>query len=136
MVAVAMVALATLALTFALRNSSSGCSYPAPINSDLPAVLRSLGGYDQPLDPSDVKNLDAMSITAATALHPDLIGVSAAAPVRRSGADGGPPQVVVSLMRAGGMAGSVTYEQDCAGRVYFSRIVEFSASSGTVAFSS
>ena len=109
-----------------LRSANTACSFPAPANPSLPSALRSLGGFDQAMDAADPATLQSASVTAATALHPDLIGVSAASVVREQASGAGPSALVVPLQRREGtgrqVVALVAYLTDCTGRPFFDAV--------------
>ena len=109
-----------------LRSASAGCGFAAPVNPNLPAALRSLGGFDQAMDAGDTTSLQAASVTAATALHPDLIGVSAAPAVREQTTGSGPSAIVVPLQRRNAtgtqVVALVAFLTDCTGRPFFDAV--------------
>ncbi len=119
------VAVAAVVVAVALaRSRPTGCDVPAP-SVDLPAQLRTLGGFDQPFDAADQRSLEDAAVTAATAEHADLAGATAAAPVREA-ADG-PARydaLVVPLSVPAGdggsrVAGVVAWLLDCSGRAWY-----------------
>lgn len=107
------------------RSRPSGCDVPSPTVS-LPSELRTLGGFDQPFDPSDVRSLADASVTAATALHDDLAGAGPDALVHESADRGaGYDALVVPLSVPAGTTGErrvvgvVAWLLDCSGRAWY-----------------
>ena len=121
-----IVAAAAIGITLLLRSAVAGCGFPDPVNTNLPHALRSLGGFDQAMDPSDIAALQSSSVKAATALHPDLIGASATHVVREMQAGVGPSAIVVPLQRPGSsgqqIVALVAFLTDCSGRAYFDAV--------------
>jgi len=133
--AITVVLLAVSAVFFLTRPSSSSCSYPAPVNSNLSPTLKSIGGFDQARDPSDVTDLEANAVSAATAQFADLIGVVAQSPVHETPVSGGPGATVVPLTRSTAdgnrVVALVAYLSDCSGRVYYDNVEYFDSSTIT-----
>ena len=110
----------------AARSGTPGCTVPAP-EVVLPEQLRVLGEFDQPFDPGDTRGLQEASVRAASALHSDLTGARAGAPV--AVAADHPAQhdaLVVPLAESGSaanapvrVAGLVAYLRDCSGRAWY-----------------
>jgi hypothetical protein len=108
------------------RSRTAGCDVAAP-QPNLPAQLRTLGGFDQPVDPNDQRAIADASVSAATALHSDLAGATAD-PIVREAANGGAryDALVVPLSVAGGQTGQrrviglVAWLLDCGGRAWYS----------------
>ena len=71
-----------------------GCAGGTPL-PNLPAQLRSIGGFDQPVQSSDTRALQDLALQAASALHGDLAVTAAGDPV---GADQ-PERVAVGPQR-------------------------------------
>jgi len=106
----------------------SSCSFPQPIPS-LPPRLRSLGGFDQPQDPSDTLGLQGFAAQAASAVAPGLIGTVAGEPVRVHSLDPTRPDALVVPLQSSQqglqrpiVAGLVALLVDCAGRAYYSAV--------------
>jgi hypothetical protein len=125
------------AVFFLTQPTSSACGYPAPVNANLPSILKSIGGFDQPHDPSDVADLQSTAVSAATATYAELIGVSAQSPVHETPLHGGPSATVVPLTRGlqdyNHVVALVAYLSDCSGRVYFDK-VDYLTSGAIAAF--
>ena len=105
-------------------SGTSTCTYPAPATPSLPPQLRSIGGFDQPLDPGNYAAIEANARAAAVATDPFLIGIAAQAPVsEKNTAANQPNAVVVPLSRSGlsqaSVVGLAVYLTDCAGRAYY-----------------
>ncbi|HEY6378142.1 MAG TPA: hypothetical protein VI316_03075 [Candidatus Dormibacteraeota bacterium] len=119
------------------RSRTSSCQVAPPV-PQLPAQLRSLGDFDQPLDASDPRVLQDVAVRAAAALHGDLGGQSLLVgdPVdigagpgathdaiviplgTNVAAGGGPPRTVEAL---------VVFLRDCSGHAYFSAVEDLAA---------
>ena len=119
-----------LVVTLVHVTSSGGtsCSYPQPVPS-LPSRLRSLGGFDQPQDPSDTLGLEGFAAQAASAVAPGLIGTVASQPVRVHAPDPTKPDALVVPLQSNAqglqhpvVAGLVALLVDCAGRAYYSAV--------------
>jgi len=127
--------LAIAALYFLTRPAASSCSYPAPVNGHLPPILKSIGGFDQSRDPSDVADLEANAVSAATAQFANLIGVSAQSPVHEASVHSGPSATVVPLTRSTAdgnrVVALVAYLSDCSGRVYYDNVEYFDSATIT-----
>jgi len=125
-VLVAVVALVAVLGVALARSRTSGCDVAAPA-VNLPAELRTLGGFDQAYDPAaDPQSILDASVGAASALHSDLAGAHASALVRES-ADGGATYdaLVVPLAVPGAgtgesrVVGVVAWLLDCSGRAWY-----------------
>ena len=106
----------------------TSCSYPQPLPS-LPSRLRSLGGFDQPQDPSDTLGLQGFAAQAASAVAPGLIGTVASQPVRVHALDPAKPDAIVVPLQSNAqglqhpvVSGLVALLVDCAGRAYYSAV--------------
>jgi hypothetical protein len=102
-----------------------GCVVPPPV-PNLPAALRALGGYDQPM-PTEPATLKATATQIATTLYPDLRGAVAGDPVlERAVVRSRPDALVVPLhvpgegAAPGRIEGLVAFLLDCQGRAYYS----------------
>ena len=122
-----VIGVAAVVLGVALaRSRTAGCDLGAP-QPNLPAELRTLGGFDQPFDPTDQRSIADASVSAASALHSDLAGATPDSIVREA-ADGGAhyDALVVPLSVAGGQTGQrrvvgvVAWLLDCGGRAWYS----------------
>lgn len=116
---------------------SSSCSIPEPAPS-LPSRLRSLGGFDQPQDPSDTTALVTFAAQAASAVAPGLIGSQPRQPVRVHALHADEPDAIVVplLSTVPGqqrqvVAGLVSLLVDCAGRAYYSAVDDLTLKSAT-----
>jgi hypothetical protein len=116
-----------------LRSRTADCTVVAPRPSLGPA-LRALGDFDQSYDPANVAALEDAAGRAAAALHPDLIGTTAEAPVAVAATEPGSPDALVVPLRSHTLAtgppplaGLVAFLRDCQGNAYFA-IVEDDAS--------
>jgi hypothetical protein len=126
---VAVVALAAILTVALARSRTAGCDVAAPQPS-LPSELRTLGGFDQPFDPTqDPRAIADASVSAATALHSDLAGSGAGGLVREH-ADGAATYdaLVVPLSVPAGSSGQrrvvglVSWLLDCGGRAWFGEV--------------
>gem|GEM_PF-1879662 len=133
-VVVAFFAVTLLTLTHIVTSGDQGCSVPAP-RPDLPAQLRSLGGFDQSFDAGDAQQLAQVGASAAAAVAPGLDGTTPLAPVRvRASRTGQPDAVVIPLgaRQASGagmhVAGLVSFFVGCGGRAYFGAVEDLSSS--------
>jgi hypothetical protein len=127
--AVLLVALAVVAV-FAARSRTPGCSGepPAP---DLPAQLRSLGGFDQPYDVTAPRALEDAALQAASALHPDLAAAtSLGAPVDITALEPGRHDAIVFPLGAGtgDVEGLAVFLRACGDQAYFSTVADLAAS--------
>lgn len=111
------------------RSRSGGCDVASP-SPNLPTELRSMGGFDQPFDPTaDPRSIADASVTAASALHDDLAGATADSFVRES-ADGGatydalvvPLSVPAAATGERRVVGVVAWLLDCSGRAWFDEV--------------
>ena len=128
-----------LVVTLVHVTSSGGtsCSYPQPLPS-LPPRLRSLGGFDQPQDPSDTLGLEGFAAQAASAVAPGLIGTIASEPVRVRALDPAKPDALVVPLQSNAeglqhpvVAGLVSLLVDCAGRAYYSAVDDLTLRGGS-----
>ena len=119
-------------LIVTLLHATSGggisCSVSPPVPS-LPPRLRSLGGFDQPQDPSDTPALESFAAQAASAVAPGLIGTVAGKPVPVHALDASTPDAIVVPLQSSApgsqrqiVAGLVSLLVDCAGRAYYSAV--------------
>ena len=114
-------------LVHATSGGGSSCSVSPPVPS-LPPRLRSLGGFDQPQDPSDTLGLEGFAAQAASAVAPGLIGTVASRPVRVHALDARRPDALVVPLQSTAegsrpfIAGLVALLVDCAGRAYYSAV--------------
>jgi hypothetical protein len=116
-----------------LRSRTADCTVVAPRPSLSPA-LRALGDFDQSYDPANVAALEDAAGRAAAALHPDLIGSTAEAPVAVAATEPGSPDALVVPLRshtsATGpppLAGLVAFLRDCQGNAYFATVEDDAA---------
>lgn len=131
LLAIAVVVAVVLAagITVLVRSRTPGCAVVAPRPS-LPAALRALGDFDQAYDVSNVAAVEDAATCAAAALHGDLIGATAEAPVAISAAQPTSPDAVVVPLRshsvaASGpapLAGLVVFLRDCQANAYFGTV--------------
>jgi len=126
---VAVVAGAVVLSVALARSRSGGCDVATP-SPDLPAQLRSIGGFDQPFDPTqDPRSIADASVTAASALHDDLAGATADNAVREA-ADGParyealvvPLSVPAAATGERRVVGVVSWLIDCGGRAWFGEV--------------
>jgi hypothetical protein len=112
-----------------LNSRTAGCGVVAPRPSLAPA-LRALGDFGQSYDAGNVAALEDAAGRAAGALHPDLIGSTAEAPVTVVAAQSGSPDALVVPLRSQtpsptgppALAGLVVFLRDCQGNAYFSSV--------------
>ncbi|HEY8756830.1 MAG TPA: hypothetical protein VIN65_10855 [Candidatus Dormibacteraeota bacterium] len=112
-----------------LRSRTADCTLVAPRPSLAP-VLRALGDFDQSYDAGNVAALEDAATRAAAALHPDLIGTTAEAPVAIAAARPGSPDALVVPLRSHTalpsasppLAGLVAFLRDCQGNAYFATV--------------
>jgi hypothetical protein len=126
--AVLIVCLATVAV-FAARSRTAGCSGEPPV-PDLPAQLRSLGGFDQPYDATAPRALEDAALEAASALHPDLAAAtSLGARVDVTALDPGHHDAIVFPLGAGNGAveGLAVFLRACGDQAYFSTVADLAA---------
>ena len=127
--AVVGAALVAGALTLLVNTQNAGCSVSSPRPS-LTAQMRALGDFDQAYDAGNAVVLQDAAQRAAAALHPDLIGATAEAPVTVTPTSAGAPAALVVPLRsqvpaATGsppLAGLVVFLRDCQGNAYFSSV--------------
>jgi hypothetical protein len=137
-VVVAFFAVALLTLTHVVTGGNSGCSVPAPL-PNLPAQLRSIGGFDQSFDAGNPQELAEVASNAAGAVDPDLDGTIPLEPVAISALTSGEPEAAVvplEAQQASGtgvrIAGLVSFFVGCGGRAYFGSVADLSSvGSGT-----
>lgn len=120
-----MIAAAATVAVVLLHSSNPSCAFPAP-KPDLPSQLKTIGGFDQPLDQNDLQGIDNDATVAATALHQDLIGSTVGSPVWEQSATPNKPDAVVIPLQRGGVhaqvVGLVSFLRDCSGRIYYSDV--------------
>jgi len=107
-------------LVHVTSSGGSSCSVQQPVPI-LPPRLRSLGGFDQPQDPSDTLGLEGFAAQAASAVAPGLIGTVAGEPVRVHALDPTKPDALVVPLQSDEpglehpvVAGLVALLVDCA----------------------
>jgi hypothetical protein len=118
---------AVVAVLLGSRTADCGVVAPRP---SLAPVLRALGDFGQSYDAGNVAALEDAAGRAAGALHPDLIGSSAEAPVAVAAARSGSPDALVVPLRSHtpsptgppALAGLVVFLRDCQGNAYFSTV--------------
>jgi hypothetical protein len=136
LVALAVIVVALLGGTVVvlLRSRTADCTVVAPRPSLSPA-LRALGDFEQSYDAGNVAALDDAASRAAAALHPDLIGATAEAPVPVAATVPGSPDALVVPLRSPtarssgspALAGLVVFLRDCLGNAYFATVEDDSA---------
>jgi hypothetical protein len=137
-VLVAFFGVTLITLTHVISSGKGGCAIPAPV-PNLPAPLRSLGGFDQSFDANNPEALAEVAANAAGAVDPDLDGTTQLAPVAVAALTAGRPGALVVPLEAQqttgtGMrvAGLVSFFVGCGGRAYFGAVEDLSAvGSGT-----
>jgi hypothetical protein len=118
---------AVVAVLLSSRTADCGVVAPRP---SLAPVLRALGDFGQSYDAGNVAALEDAAGRAAGALHPDLIGSTAEAPVAVAAAQSGSPDALVVPLRSHtpsptgppALAGLVVFLRDCQGNAYFSSV--------------
>lgn len=120
-----VVVIVAVALAAVHSRPGPGCRVPPPV-PNLPAALRALGGYDQPM-PTEPATLAATATQIATTLHPDLRGAVAGDPVVEHAVVGNRPDALVVPLHVPGegaapgrIEGLVSFLLDCEGRAYYS----------------
>src|SRR3982074_3837737 len=88
---------AVVAVLLSSRTADCGVVTPRP---SLAPVLRALGDFGQSYDAGNVAALEDAAGRAAGALHPDLIGSTAEAPVGVAAAQSGSPDALVVPLRS------------------------------------
>jgi hypothetical protein len=132
--AVIVVALLGGTVVVLLRTGTADCTVVAPRPSLSPA-LRALGDFEQSYDAGNVAALEDAASRAAAALHPDLIGATAEAPVPVAATVSGSPDALVVPLRSPTasssgpppLAGLVMFLRDCQGNAYFATVEDDSA---------
>jgi hypothetical protein len=134
--ALALLAVALLGGTVVvlLRTRTADCTVVSPRPSLSPA-LRALGDFEQSYDAGNVAALEDAASRAAAALHPDLIGATAEAPVPVAATVSGSPDALVVPLRSPTasssgprpLAGLVMFLRDCQGNAYFATVEDDSA---------
>jgi hypothetical protein len=126
MLAVIVAVLFTVGILVLVRSRTPDCTIVAPRPS-LPAALRALGDFDQSYDVANVGAIEDAATRAAAALHGDLIGATAEAPITITAGSPGLPDAVVVPLRSHAvsslgrppLAGLVVFLRDCQGNAYF-----------------
>ncbi len=116
-------------ITVLLRTRTADCTVAAPRPSLAPA-LRALGDFDQSYGAGNVLALEDAASRAAAALHADLIGATAEAPVAVTAVTAGSPDALVVPLRSHTaastgpppLAGLVVFLRDCQGNAYFATV--------------
>jgi hypothetical protein len=137
-VVVAFFAVTLITLTHVISSGNQGCAIAAPA-PNLPAQLRSLGGFDQSFDANNPEALAEVAANAAGAVDPDLDGTTQLAPVTVDALDAGQPGALIVPLEAQQtngtgtrVAGLVSFFVGCGGRAYFGSVTDLSAvGSGT-----
>lgn len=126
--AVTIAVLLAAGIAVLVRSRTPDCTVVAPRPS-LPAALRALGDFDQSYDASNTVVVQDAATRAAAALHSDLIGTTAEAPVPVKAALAGRPDAIVVPLRAPAgsapgqpLAGLVVFLRDCQGNAYFATV--------------
>lgn len=132
-VVVAFFAVTLVTLTHVISSGDSGCAIPAPV-PNLPAQLRSLGGFDQSFDANNPEALAEVAANAAGAVDPDLDGTIQLAPVGVAALNAGQPSALVVPLEGQQTTGSgtrvaglVSFFVGCGGRAYFGSVADLSA---------
>ncbi|HEY6469579.1 MAG TPA: hypothetical protein VI434_07410 [Candidatus Dormibacteraeota bacterium] len=137
-VVVAFFAVTLVSLTHVISSGDQGCAIPAPV-PNLPAQLRSIGGFDQSFDANNAEGLAEVAANAAGAVDPDLDGTTQLAPVAVAALNAGRPGALVVPLEAQQttgtgtrVAGLVSFFVGCGDRAYFGSVLDLSAvGSGT-----
>ena len=137
-VVVAFFAVTLITLTHIVSSGDQGCAIPAPA-PNLPAQLRSIGGFDQSFDASNPEALAEVAANAAGAVDPDLDGTTQLAPVAVAALNSHQPGALVVPLEAQQttgtgtrVAGLVSFFVGCGDRAYFGSVADLSAiGSGT-----
>ncbi len=137
-VVVAFFAVTLITLTHIVSSGDQGCGIPAPA-PNLPAQLRSIGGFDQSFDANNPEALAEVAANAAGAVDPDLDGTTQLAPVAVAALNSGQPGALVVPLEAQQTTGSgtrvaglVSFFVGCGNRAYFGSVADLSAiGSGT-----
>lgn len=125
----ALVAALLIVAVLAARSRTEGCTGGPPL-PDLPAQLRSLGGFDQPYDTTAPGALEEAALQAASALHPDLAAATRlGAPVDVAAADPGRHDAIVFPLGAGGggVEGLAVFLRACGDQAYYSTVADLAA---------
>ena len=137
-VVVAFFAVTLVTLTHVISSGDHGCAIPAPV-PNLPAQLRSLGGFDQSFDANNPEALAEVAAGAAGAVDPDLDGTTQLAPVAVAALNSRQPGALVVPLEAQQtngtgtrVAGLVSFFVGCGSLAYFGSVPDLSAvGSGT-----
>jgi hypothetical protein len=137
-VVVAFFAVTLVTLTHVISSGDQGCAIPAPL-PNLPAQLRSIGGFDQSFDANNAEALAEVAANAAGAVDPGLDVTTQLAPVAVAAATANRPGALVVPLEAQQVSGSgtrvaglVSFFVGCGGRAYFGAVADLSAvGSGT-----
>jgi hypothetical protein len=141
-VVVAFFGVTLITLTHVISSGDQGCSIPAPL-PNLPAQLRSIGGFDQSFDANNAEALAEVAANAAGAVDPDLDGTTQLAPVAVAALNAGRPGALVVPLEGQQTTGSgtrvaglVSFFVGCGGRAYFGSVADLAAggSGTTLAF--
>jgi hypothetical protein len=116
-------------ITELLRTRTPDCTIAAPRPSLAPA-LRALGDFDQGYDAGDAAALEDAATRAASALHSDMVGATAEAPVMVTAARPGSQNALVVPLRAAvattqgtpPLAGLAVFLLDCQSEAYFAEV--------------
>lgn len=126
-----------MTLTRLAAGGGGSCAVARPVPS-LPSRLRSLGGFDQPQDPSDSASLEAFASQAAMAVAPSLIGTVPRPPVHVASIRSDQPDALVIPLLSHGpagqrtvVAGLVALLEDCSGLAYYSAVDDLTLRSAT-----
>ncbi|HET9050286.1 MAG TPA: hypothetical protein VFO60_01205, partial [Candidatus Dormibacteraeota bacterium] len=132
--AAAVVGLAVLVVAALGSRTPGGCASAAPV-PDLPAQLRSIGGFDQPVPANDLRAVRELAMRAASALHADLAVTAVGDPVAVAAADPAvSPGIVVPLLTNPGpdgryrtVEGLVAFLEGCGGQVYYHAVADLAS---------
>lgn len=129
--AVLVLLLAGFGVALLRSRPATSCAVAAAV-PDLPAQLRVLGGFDQPIDGGDPRQLEDLAQQAASAVAPTLGAVVPVQPVAERSLDPGSTDAVVvplvgSARSSGGAArveGLVSFLRDCGGHLHFGQVAD------------
>lgn len=130
----AVTAAAAVGVAAARSRPAGGCSAASAFPS-LPAQLRSIGGFDQPLEASDTRTLQDAALRAASALHGDLsesaVGDPVAVTAYRADLQ---DAIVIPLLTNPGpdgryrtVEGLVSFLRTCGGKAYYHDVADLAA---------
>ena len=130
----AVVGFAVLVVAAVGSRTPGGCTGGTPL-PNLPAQLRSIGGFDQPVPASDARALQDLALQAASALHGDLAVTTAGDPVAEAAAAPAVDDaIVVPLLTNPGpdgryrtVEGLVGFLRGCGGQAYYHDVADLAS---------